>query len=83
MIELYFQSRTLKSYSKDIRGYLLLIQWGIPLIEREIILRSTDLGKILNLFTKDVEFKIHIGILVWKYLMIEIKVRVNSYIFYL
>lgn len=30
------------------------------------------MGKILNLFTKDVEFKIHIGTLVWKYVMIEI-----------
>lgn len=30
------------------------------------------MGKILNIFTKDVEFKIHVGTLEWKYLMMEI-----------
>jgi len=33
----------------------------VPLIEIEIVLTSTNVGKILNLFVKYVEFKIDVG----------------------
>lgn len=41
----------------------------VPSIERETILRNTDLGKLLNQFVKYVEFKVDIGASKWKYLI--------------
>ena len=42
---------------------------GTSLIEIENVLESVDLGQLLNLFMKYVEFKNHIGTLQWNYLM--------------